>query len=116
MSRQDLFERVVTFLLAQGEASRDRRAGLFRYRGPRGMKCALGCLIPDELYDSMIEGMAAREVLAAGYVPSAEPGRETLDLLLDLQDVHDNACVNDWPKCFERVAREYGLRYPDAPR
>jgi hypothetical protein len=54
MTNQEVFDTVVTHLLAQGVKSESETGCM--YRGPHNLKCAVGCLIPDELYDSIIEG------------------------------------------------------------
>ena len=53
MTDQELFDRVVTHLAKQGRRAMARVACL--YRTPDGLKCAIGCLIPDEKYRAEME-------------------------------------------------------------
>jgi hypothetical protein len=59
MTDQEVFDYVSTFLLKQGVPSKDltQKNQPCLYRGPNGTKCAVGCLIPDELYDPVMESM-----------------------------------------------------------
>lgn len=54
MTRQEIYDRVASHLLSQMEVSR-RPGGFCLYRGPRNLKCAIGALIPDELYDTSFD-------------------------------------------------------------
>ena len=54
-------QRIAEHLAAQRKvAVTDNRCA---YQGAGGTMCAVGCLIPDELYESRMEGKAADEVL-----------------------------------------------------
>lgn len=56
MNKQEMFTKVWRGLEAQKwEKSRADKIGCL-YRGPNGMKCAAGHLIPDEKYKPKIEG------------------------------------------------------------
>jgi hypothetical protein len=65
------------------------------YRGDQGTKCAIGCLIPDDVYKPEMENLGVMDVLRKF------PGVTTLFLGIDieskdilflsvLQDLHDN--------------------------
>lgn len=60
LTRQEIFDRVKAHLLAQGKKAGGYKGyyGSFvcQYRDDRGHKCGVGGLIPDELYDSEMEG------------------------------------------------------------
>jgi len=59
MSMQSVFTKVATHLLTQRAKSvgRDKEGeSLCQYRGEGGRSCAIGCLIPDELYNQVYEG------------------------------------------------------------
>lgn len=60
MTRQEIFETVARHLFKQGRQSKnpDLGAGCM-YRGPDGTMCAIGALIPDEVYHPCMEGSAA---------------------------------------------------------
>lgn len=108
---QEVFDTVACHLLTQGRRSTSRR-GLCRYRGEDGLRCAIGCLIPDELYDSSIEGLGVR--LAVGstslYTILEEVGVvEHLNLLSALQAVHDDRAAEGWWLELVEVAEWFGL-------
>lgn len=82
---QETFDRVVAHLRQQGQQATDR-SGVCMLRAANGMKCAIGCLIPDEVYEPAFEATLIHEgceslrmVLAGHYLP----------LLGDLQIIHD---------------------------
>jgi hypothetical protein len=96
MTPQEIFDTVATHLFTQGE-----RAGIFvdedddsgpefecRYRTPHGAKCAVGVLLPDEVYDPAMEGCSVLGICDSSFqVPSWIAS--TPNLLRDLQQVHD---------------------------
>jgi hypothetical protein len=101
MTPQEIFDTVATHLFTQGE-----RAGIFvdedddsgpefecRYRTPQGAKCAVGVLLPDEVYDPTMEGSSVQGICERGFqVPLWMAS--TLSLLMDLQQVHDE--LDSW--------------------
>ncbi|MGQ7794436.1 hypothetical protein ACUN0C_18680 [Faunimonas sp. B44] len=84
-NRQEAFDFVVRHLFKKGRPAMNQEGDCL-YRAPDGTKCAVGCLIPDHLYDRSLEDNSVR------FLP-----RKILDqlpdvnLLGDLQDVHDSA-------------------------
>ncbi|MGQ7794434.1 hypothetical protein ACUN0C_18670 [Faunimonas sp. B44] len=76
---QDTFDTVVRHLFAQGKQAHEY--GVCRYRTYDGLKCAVGCLIPDEDYDPSFEGQLVDRL------PIKLPHT---NLLGELQDAHDN--------------------------
>ena len=59
MTGQEIFDSVLAHLRKQGDASLNA-SGKCAYRGEGGTACAVGCLIPDELYDPRIESCTTR--------------------------------------------------------
>lgn len=62
------------------------------YRSPNGNKCAIGCLIPDEMYNKDIEGLSVfhdevSDILKKIYPDATE---KDLNFLAVLQDTHDD--------------------------
>lgn len=55
MDHQATFETVARHLLLQGKVSTGAHG--CSYSGGGGLKCALGCLIPDAQYDPVFEGV-----------------------------------------------------------
>ena len=97
MKKQEVFDTVARHLLTQKRRSyvNNEGAELCCYRGPRGLKCAVGALIPDELYSKDLEG------LAVGSGPVAIVCKQLgivrhLNLLADLQDLHDDVPTDRW--------------------
>lgn len=92
LTPQEAFDTVARHLFAQGRlALRDfgGEEGCV-YRGDDGCKCAVGILIPDELYDPKMEGhSAASDSVGPLFPPSIN------NLLCDLQKAHDDCSRND---------------------
>lgn len=130
MTEQEIFDTVLTHLREQGKASTNRSGGC-RYRGEGGTTCAVGCLIPDELYDPLIEGLSVVGIIEID-VPEYRQdqtqellpilariknhiGAEHLPLLCELQDAHDmdlfNSDLAAWEEEMHRIARAFRLKY-----
>jgi hypothetical protein len=126
MTDQEIFDTVAKHLIAQGKQSLlpqvagDSEYNGCAYRGENGTKCAIGCLIPDELYNPIIENtsvqvffdtVSATEFVRGHNVSAVDPeialddflaitqkigdfigrtGNDTESLLGDLQSAHDN--------------------------
>lgn len=56
MDTQTVVDKVLKHLWDQGECSRDPFINACAYRGRNGTKCAIGILIPDEIYLPEMEG------------------------------------------------------------
>ena len=130
MTGQEIFDTVLAHLRKQGRASRTIAGGC-RYRGPDGTACAVGCLIPDELYDPMIEGLGVGRIIEA-VVPDYRQdqtqellpvfariknhiGAEHLPLLNELQEAHDMdlyiSGLDAWEEEMHRIACAFDLQY-----
>jgi len=82
MTEQEIFNTVFLGLKGQGFV-RSIRAGMCMYRGPNGLKCAVGHLIPDEKYEKDFEfGPLYNVANAIGL-------KKFVLFLSDLQSVHD---------------------------
>ena len=103
---KEVFDRVKTHLLAQGERSQQQPNGFqgdgCAYHGANGLKCAVGCLITEEAYSKMLEGdpvevdLVRAALVASGIVDDFD----TIDMLRRLQRIHD---------CFPPTAWEGAL-------
>ena len=128
MTEQEIFDTVLTHLREQGEAATSA-GGSCRYRGANGTACAVGCLIPDELYDPVIEGLCVSQIIrAAVYLQDQAQaplpritnhiGAEHLQLLQELQDAHDvylfDSGMAAWEEGMHRIARDFYLKYTPA--
>jgi hypothetical protein len=121
---QRIYERARDHLLAQGQRSqRIPGTGECLYRGPRGLKCAVGCLITDEAFRRMTEtaplGLdvnsssvyyrSVKEALASSLGVEAPDVDDRLHLLVDLQRIHDEVDVERWTEELRETAARHGL-------
>lgn len=115
MTNQELFNRVVAHLRAQGCAAKEwvthpnSRAYLCRYRTADGKKCAVGCLIPDERYIPDLEGKIATHAVVA---TAAGLEGHNLQLATRLQAIHDWIDPREWPEQLKQLAAEFELEVP----
>lgn len=116
MDMQEIFVKVSTHLFNQGRQSKNSKEQN-RYRGPKGMKCAVGVLIPDELYHPSMEGFAV-DALCRMYPETMKAiigdDPDTKRLVISLQHAHDFWC--NWQSsvtlrlALKRIAAQYKLR------
>lgn len=110
MNNQEIYNTVRDHLLAQGKPATIK--GVCAYRGDDGLKCAVGCLIPDELYSRDLEGQSVQStdvfkvLTRAGVVESTEQA----SLLTRLQYVHDVYEPEEWASRLRTVAADFGLQ------
>jgi hypothetical protein len=115
MTKQEMFDTVARHLLTQNERSEEIRKSTVdgtlipfcSYRGMGGLKCAIGVLIPDEIYRPEMENNGAYSLLEqfpelAAYIPDE-------DLAHALQYVHDKYQVSDWKMELINVAATHQL-------
>ena len=108
---QSIFDRVSTHLLKQGVRSMDNDTKKCMYRGANGTSCAVGCLIKDEHYHPSIEGRPV-DYYAVAYalkLSEIDTSQEVIDLLLDMQALHDSGSPDTWKECLTDLARDYRL-------
>lgn len=107
---QSMYDKVAKHLLKQNAVSRITNTfsnAMCAYRSPDGLKCAIGCLIPDSLYSPGMEGKSIDALCE--HFPLSDyiiPGR----LAYTLQKIHDADEVHEWPKMLRLAAVEFGLR------
>lgn len=111
MSSQEVFNIVYKHLLQQGRQSFDPTIALCAYRSKDGLSCAVGCLLTDEEYISKMEGKNISYLMNNNLFP----GRliPHIDLLSDLQEIHDHQDSDVWEDCLKQCAVEYSLTIPD---
>lgn len=111
LTNQTLFDTVVIALRKQVLPSKNEE-GFCLYRGPHGLKCAVGHLIPDEMYKEEMEDVGAF------YLPKKYPEIEELfddcsmHLIDVLQEIHDCYHPKSWEEEWKKVAQEYDLIMP----
>jgi hypothetical protein len=86
MTPQEILDAVARHLFAQGYPARDGHKCYYRTHDGEA-KCAVGVLIPDELYRSEMEHYGVLQLIERYEVPSWFHGH--VMLLSDLQRVHD---------------------------
>lgn len=74
-------------------------------------KCAVGCLIPKELYQREFEGAAVKSLLSNDLEEFKPKDQKYLDLLETLQRTHDWVMISEWEKNFKKISDSYGLTY-----
>lgn len=93
MSDQEVFDIVATHLFAQGKRSLKvgaERIGTCAYRGADGLKCAIGILIPDAIYQKKWDDCSnAIDTLLDRATKALRPLHTHSWLLEELQNVHD---------------------------
>ncbi len=127
MTNQEVFDKVLAHLRQQGRASFivTGTLGTFgditcMYRSDSGDMCAVGCLIPDELYSLSMEESTIDDVLAKS--PTLQQLFDGVDfeLLSDLQFAHDmlmpkegydDSEISMWEYEMAEIATKYGLMY-----
>jgi len=115
MNRQATLTKIKTHLLKQNKKALIGIGIGCAYRSSNGLKCAIGCLIPDDVYDPKMEGdldelldkfPEMREVFGI-------QKDDDLEFLLDAQSVHDTGSPNEWPEQLALLAKQYNLEYEE---
>jgi hypothetical protein len=113
---QEVFDFVVNHLLTQNKKAQ-QGAGGCKYRlsleDGSVLRCAAGCLIPDELYDERIEGRLWNGMDGVG---NENPARrygamEHQGLIRSLQYIHDEYTPEQWRDRLEQEAKNYFLTF-----
>lgn len=105
-SLQSIYNTVRAHLLKQNAKAVDT-TGACRYRTDNGLSCAIGCLIPDELYKPEMEGFSVDELDSD--VLEKLGLDKFIDALYDLQKIHDVKFVSAWETELNNFAAKYGL-------
>lgn len=88
MNPQEVFETVSRHLFSQGHQSLNT-FGACLYRGLKGEMCAVGVLIPDEVYTEDMEYKRIGSLIADHSDKLPDYIHDNMYLLSDLQEVHD---------------------------
>lgn len=118
MNNQETFDKIVTHLLKQNKQAKNS-VGDCMYHTSDGLSCAVGCLIPEELYDKLIEDKIVDALVDIETPLGKFLQQFDVDLLCDLQKVHDYADIDykadtireSFVKGFHKVAVKYELRF-----
>ena len=107
-SAQEVFDIVVNHLFTQGRPAYDGVQGCM-YRAPDGLRCAVGVLIPDDLYYKSLEKNQSDCVIQDFFDEDLADWREHKNLLRRLQDIHDN-CLKTKEGTFNLAFLDMDLR------
>jgi hypothetical protein len=109
----ELFDKIKSHLLTQKIKSVDS-AGICKYRDDFGNKCALGCLLTDDMYSPNLEGISLahspelRSILEPLIgVEGSEEFNNNLKMLTSLQIIHDEVGIDHWIEHINEVKRLY---------
>lgn len=121
MTLQEIFDTTARHLLRQRERSINEK-GVCMYLSPTGFKCAVGALITEQAYTQGIEGLSVRRIdaqkiddrtapLAVALIASGIDiyDAQTLELLSDLQTLHDSYTPQWWREQLIALAQTHGL-------
>ena len=133
MDRQKIFNKIAKHLLKQNKRSLNAD-GRCVYRGPNGLKCAIGCLIPDKIYNKKMDNLGewyssvpiydlamiypnVRKYLeidlGSRLMTRMEGVPEDIVFLQSLQDIHDDDAYApyEWKALLKEFAVDNKLNY-----
>lgn len=87
---EEVFEYIRNHLLTQNRKSTDIN-GNCMYKNEQGLKCATGCLIPDDMYYPDLEYIKWDSLVTRKLVPE-----DHMELIRELQCLHDDIPVDGW--------------------
>lgn len=106
-SSQEVFDWISYNLLRQNAHSMVAGLGLgCAYRGYNNTKCAVGWLMSDDEYSPDFEGHGWSRLVA-----SYKLSRKHLNIINELQYVHDDCRITEWKLKLIDVACRYKLNY-----
>jgi len=105
---QGVFNAVVRHLRKQGARSFDSTKGQCMYRGPGGLKCAIGPFLPN--YNPRMEGKGLRG-LFADFPNETAAFSDHEYLWMQLQSAHDSSEPESWEPQFKAIAGRFNLVY-----
>lgn len=109
MKNQEAFNTMVQHLRKQSAKSLQAGSDIkCMYRAPNGLRCAVGCLIPDNEYADHMDNSSLCRVIEL--VPALQ--EISYSLLTMMQSIHDGQEVAEWEDGFLRVATQFRLTVP----
>lgn len=110
MTRQEVFDKVVAHLRAQGRKAVNERGDCV-YHAPDGTKCAAGCLILDEHYREDFEDKSSAHPDVARALRNSGVPEDASTLVRDLQRIHDSFDLEEWEDRLAGTASLFDLTY-----
>ena len=112
MELQEIFDKVSAHLLRQGERSVVVDGyNMCMYRSAHGLKCAAGCLIPDDVYHPDMEHQPFEDLPKQYAAIEAMFNGKAVQLIQDLQEIHDMEHPEDWEDALFTLATREGLQF-----
>mgnify|MGYP006272609771 CR=1 FL=1 len=109
--KQAIFDFIVEKARKQNAISMNR-SNTCKYRGPNGLMCFVGFLIPDDKYEQWMDQSSPKCKLIN--VLEVIGLKDHLSFLSSLQEIHDfsmNVCV--WNHEFKKFAEQHNLIYTE---
>lgn len=122
MTKQEAYERIRVYFTKPGaQLAQSEDASVCSYKTSDGRRCAVGCLMPDKLYNRRFEN---RNICELAQLPEAAPlfaylgiahgtryvDNDLLVFLSDAQDAHDRASsVSDFIRTLDDKAYDQDL-------
>ena len=120
MNKQLIYNDVRKHLLKQNEKSMNKDGTECYYKNSKGLRCAIGCLIPSKNYSSDLEG---RPVVSEAILNVIHPKYEVelslifsddnASFLCALQAIHDVDRTNEWEAKLNELATKWSLKIED---
>jgi hypothetical protein len=116
MNKQQIFDKVYQGLASQNFRQSSSAGGRCLYRGPDGLKCAIGWLIPDDEYHESFEklpiiGIAKQSQATCKIMESPV----NFEFSNELQLAHDHIESQGIRQNLEFMARKHNLTIPEVP-
>lgn len=103
---EGVFEFVKQHLITQGQKSSSSTSCY--YKNTLGLKCAIGCLIEDKFYDDNLEFKNGDDPIVLNAVRKSVPNwKINKNMLLKLQELHDEFEPNEWKYSLNYLQEEY---------
>lgn len=104
---QEVFDQVSEHMLSQKVRSQNSNG--CAYRGDDGLMCAAGCLIADSEYTPHMDN--EDDGSWAGLVDEGVFPKEHLNLIGNLQHIHDAVDPDGWKEELESLAGAFNLKF-----
>jgi hypothetical protein len=108
ISLQETFDTVVGGLRKQGCKSLIGNA--CKFRGENGTKCAIGQILPDDLYNPLMDNPSDDGIKYNAWDIIITLGHD-YNLCVALQNIHDICHVADWELKWKELAKRCNLNY-----
>lgn len=102
-TEQEVFDHVAAHLLRQGRKSMEAATTVCRYK-LGALMCAAGCLLEPGQYHPSMEGVLWSNLAHLGKVPLTH-----VELVCELQEIHDDSEPLDWAAQLRKLAARKGL-------